>query len=127
MGQWLKGHTSFMKPVHRYEGTLWWEQQSLLFSGWDKKQRQRIDFRISRDTITDVAIGFDQHFGRMLDRQLGLFGFKPLIVRYRSRGKVTGAYLFARFSHGRIGIRRAKDNQRWLAFLQERVTQEDSR
>ncbi len=120
---WLTAHTSFMKPLHRYRGSLRVDPRELRLAGEDKRNDdRRVTVAIPLDAIRDVAMGFDAVFGRMEDRQIGLFDFKPLRVVYRS--PETGAdetiYLFARFHHAGIGWR-ASDNREVLALLQGRA------
>ncbi|MBC7188904.1 hypothetical protein H5U35_01645, partial [Candidatus Aerophobetes bacterium] len=35
---WIKAHTSFMKPLHRYEGVLELNEKKMSFAGRDVKE-----------------------------------------------------------------------------------------
>ncbi|KXB07280.1 hypothetical protein AKJ51_01595 [candidate division MSBL1 archaeon SCGC-AAA382A20] len=112
---WMRAHTSWMKPLHRYEGLLEITEDKLLLVGEDKEEGE-IELEIPVDRIDDVQFGFDETFSRGEDRQLGLFGFAPLRIRYESEEGEKKLYLFADF--GRFPIRNC-DNERVLEKLNE--------
>lgn len=37
---WIKAHTSFMKPLHRYDGVLELTEQKMKFTGRDVKEKR---------------------------------------------------------------------------------------
>ena len=119
--QWFFGHTSFMKPIHRYRGEIVWVNDSLVFQGWDLKERTDYQEIVRLSDITQVSIDFDRHFRQSMDRQLGIAGFRPLSVCYRVDDGDQIAYIFARFGYLWWGARTARDNQDWHDFLLNRL------
>ncbi|KXA93995.1 hypothetical protein AKJ66_00070 [candidate division MSBL1 archaeon SCGC-AAA259E22] len=106
---WMRAHTSWMKPLHRYEGTLELKGDKLIFFGEDAKEDGRIDLEIPLENIENVHLGFDETFRRREDRQIGLFGFAPLRIDYLTEGEEKKLYLFADF--GRFPIRNAENGE----------------
>lgn len=106
---WLKAHTSFMKPLHRYRGNLNLGGENLVFSGKDVKKKISFFLEIPYKNILDVFLGFDDIFKRREDRQIGLFGFMPLIIRYKLEEGEKSLYIFANFHHSLKG--RTSDNK----------------
>lgn len=103
---WIVAHTSFLKPLHRYEGALELDGSTLRYEGRGRRDGERLKLEIAADQIRDVHYGFDDCFRRGEDRQLGLLGFMPLRIRYRQPGhRERTIYLFARFRRGLLGRR----------------------
>jgi hypothetical protein len=95
---WLEAHTSFMRPLYRYVGTLVVDMHSLSFSGEDKKNESHFDLTIPRSDITGLHLGFDSVFKRIDDRALGFFHFVPLRIDFTQNGKDESIYVFANYS-----------------------------
>ena len=118
LGEWLIAHTSFLKPLHRWEGTLELADRSLRFEGCARRGGEPIKLSIETADISDVHYGFDDCFRRGEDRQMGLLGFMPLRIRYRKSGhRERTLYLFAGFSRTLLG-RRCR-NEELAAVLEE--------
>ncbi len=54
--EWLLAHTSFSKPLHRYEGELSLLNDKLYFEGLDKraKENDEVEIIIFRQQITEI-------------------------------------------------------------------------
>ena len=101
---WLKAHTSFMKPLHRYKGILKLEGRNLIFI--DKNKNEKIETKL--DNIKEVSLGFDKIFTGWEERAAPWN--KPLKIVYnKTDEKKETIYLFANFHH-RYGIR-TSDNK----------------
>ena len=94
---WLEAHTSFMRPLHRYYGTLEINCENLLFSGTDEKTGNSFDLMIKIPEITGIHLGYDHTFMRIEDRSLGLFHFVPLRIDFTMNGKEESIYVFANY------------------------------
>lgn len=53
---WVKAHTSFMKPLHRYEGVLELDEQKMTFTGKDVKVDKDFNLEIATGDITDIHL-----------------------------------------------------------------------
>ena len=106
---WIKAHTSFMKPLHRYSGMLSFESQVLVFHGQDKKGNGKLNLQIPLNSVTDIHFDFDDVFRRSEDRQLGLAGFKPLRITYQENNKKRTVYLFASFHRSMLTWRLSRN------------------
>lgn len=95
---WLEAHTSFMRPLHRYIGTLVVSQDSVSFSGEDEKMGSRFNLVIPRPGITGLHLGFDPVFKRIDDRSLGIFHFVPLRIDFTQNKRDESIYIFANYS-----------------------------
>lgn len=95
---WLAAHTSFMRPLHRYVGTLIVDPESVSFSGEDEKTGFRFNLTIPRKDITGLHLGFDSIFRRIDDRALGIFHFVPLRIDFTQNKKDESIYIFANYS-----------------------------
>lgn len=97
---WIKAHTSFMKPLHRYNGTLELNKETITFTGEDIKKNKTINLKIQTKDITDIHLGFDNIFKILEDR--AVIWNKPLRIRYNSKDGEKTIYLFANFhyTHG---------------------------
>jgi len=105
---WLEGHTSFMRPLHRYYGILNIDKEKLHFTGSDEKKGGQFSLTINITDITDVHLGYDNIFRRIEDRSLGIFQFVPLRINFIEKGKEASVYLFANYS----SLIRHSDNQK---------------
>ena len=106
---WLKAHTSFLKPLHRYEGILTVYTNSLNFSGMDKKAQTEISFDIEKHQITQLYLGFDPTFNILETR--GLNFWLLLRLTFLQDGKEEKLYLITNYSFG------LSDNKNCFEFL----------
>ena len=110
---WLRAHTSFMKPLHRYDGELTLTEDELRFRGRDtKKKGVGFQIEITRKDVKEVFLGFDDVFRRGESRGAGM-GYHPLRVRFARDGRIEAMYLitdFRRFSM-------SSANEEWEAKL----------
>jgi hypothetical protein len=114
-GDWLKAHVSFMKPLHRYTGSLWIEGGKLLFEGRDTRVGGRFGLAVPLADIREVRLGFDDLFRRWEDNDLGIFGLAPVRIIFRTETIQRTAYLYAGFRQGIIT--RRSENRRLLEEL----------
>jgi hypothetical protein len=105
---WLEAHTSFMRPLHRYSGTLEINHKNFLFRGTDEKAGNSFDLMIKISEITGIHLGYDNTFKRIEDRSLGIFHFVPLRIDFIVEGKEENIYVFANYS----SLIRHSDNQK---------------
>jgi hypothetical protein len=113
LADWLEAHTSFMRPLHRYYGTLNANNEQFSFSGSDEKKGGQFSLVINMSDITDIHLGYDSIFKRIEDRSLGLFHFVPLRINFTENHKEVSIYLFANYS----SIIRHSDNQQLFGEL----------
>lgn len=113
--EWMKAHTSFAKPLHRYEGVLELNNDELIFTGRDVKENKEFLIKIPLKDITDVYYGFDKVF-RGRDERAWPWN-KPLRIRYRYENGERTIYLFAHY-HIKKGIR-SSDNKEVYEKLKE--------
>jgi hypothetical protein len=109
---WIKAHTSFFRPLHRYAGVLELDDDSIIFDGMDLRQGVGFHLEIPVDDITDVYLGWDDVFTGFPLSRAGDRAYpwnKPLRLRYRANQAEKTIYLFVRF-HRKWGIR-ASDNR----------------
>ncbi|KAL2913492.1 hypothetical protein HK105_206952 [Polyrhizophydium stewartii] len=84
---WLEAHTSFMFPLHHFEGNVQLTDTHLVLEGRHKRDKnQSKSLRIAKDSIVSVTHGFDQRFRRGDERSLGLV-FSPVIISFRNSDK----------------------------------------
>ena len=101
---WLKAHTSFMKPLHNYKGSLKLNEKELNFKSSDDKHK----LQISLGDITEVTLGFDDLFTVWEERAAPWN--KPLKISYIDNGQEKTIYLFARF-HYKYGMRTSDNGE----------------
>lgn len=111
---WLRAHTSWMKPLHRYEGELTLEEDRLIFEGEDTKEDRHYKKEIRKEDVTEVYHGFDDSFRRREDRSIGI-RFKPLRVNYKENDKERTMYFVTDFSR----LTRGSNNKEWYEALRE--------
>jgi hypothetical protein len=104
---WLEAHTSFMRPLHRYTGTILLNPDLFSFTGSDEKTKTDFRLTISTIDIQGFHLGFDHIFKRIDDRSLGLFHFVPLRIDFSQGNKEESIYVFANYSR----LLRHSDNQ----------------
>lgn len=112
--EWIKAHTSTVRPAHRYEGAVTIEDHSLVFQGRDVKERRGFKEVIPLDKIGGVSLGLDRHFRGSPDCSFSLLKLKPLIIHYQTDDGKQTAYLFTDFNrqNGRVA-----GNQDWYEAL----------
>lgn len=106
---WLKAHTSFMKPIHRYEGDIEVKEDSI-----ELKDDKDFYLGISREDVLNLNHGFDDVFRRGEDRSLGST-LKPLMIEFDESGEKRGIYLFVNYSR----FPRISDNGEWFEYLSD--------
>ena len=110
---WIKAHTSFMRPLHRYRGTVKLTDKDLKFKGRDIKDKSSFQLKIPITDIKDVNLGFDKVFSGWEERAAPWN--KPLRIKYNKGGEERTIYIFARF-HRKFGLR-SSDNKKLLNDL----------
>lgn len=90
----------------------------MVLIGEGREGRKEVELEVFLDRVNGVQLGFDETFSRREDRQLGLFGFAPIRVKYGSEKKEKTLYLFAGF--GRLPIRNC-DNEEVMDELEEAI------
>ncbi|KXA95598.1 hypothetical protein AKJ36_00200 [candidate division MSBL1 archaeon SCGC-AAA259I07] len=103
---WLRAHTSFLKPLHRYDGELRLEE--------DTRGGGKYRLELDREDVTDLYHGFDEEFRRREDRSIGT-RFEPLRVRYEGDERERTMYLVTDFSR----LTRSSKNREWYEALRE--------
>lgn len=105
---WIKAHTSFMKPFHRYEGTFELNDNTILFSGEDVKENKHYSLQIKTKDIEDVKYGYDDVFTGWEDRAAPWN--KPLKIIFKSNNDKKCIYLFVSF-HRIKGVRSSENEK----------------
>jgi hypothetical protein len=107
---WLEAHTSFMRPFHKYRGSLSINGDILLFTGTEKKTGKDFQLNLLRGDIQELYLGFDSVFTIFETRNFG-FGWKPLRITYIRNNSTIQLYLIINYSLGRT------DNAIWMEIL----------
>ncbi len=110
---WLKAHTSFLKPLHKYKGDLILNKKHLIFAGKNVKTEEDFNLKIPIKDIIDIYLGFDKVFTGWEDRAYPWN--KPLKIVYKDQKQAT-IYIFANFHHKWWGLR-TSDNKKLLKEL----------
>ena len=108
---WLKAHTSMMKPLYRYEGTVQIDPSALGFTGMDVTTNEQFELRIPKHAVEQLYHGLDDVYSAGETRSMGLF-WKPIRIQYHSAGEHT-LYLIANYHMG------ITDNAQWYEALKE--------
>jgi hypothetical protein len=95
-GDWMEAHTSFLKPLHRYEGQMSILPDKLNFTGIDKRTVENTFFDIHKYQIVQLYLGFDESYNAMETRGLGLF-WLPLRLIFLLNGKEEKLYLITNY------------------------------
>ena len=111
---WLKAHTSFVKPLHRYEGNITLSDEKIVFDGKDKKTKNDCAIEINKIDVTDIYLGFDDVFKRGEERSLGI-SFQPLRIVFSKDEKEYILYLIIDFNR----LLRATKNKEWYEELKK--------
>jgi hypothetical protein len=109
---WMKAHTSFVKPLHRYEGNITLSDEKIVFDGKDIKTKNDCAIEINKIDVTDIYLGFDDVFKRGEDRSLGI-SFQPLRIVFSKDEKEYILYLIIDFNR----LLRATKNKEWYEEL----------
>ena len=109
---WMKAHTSFVKPLHRYEGKIILSDEKIMFDGKDKKTKNDYAIEINKIDVTDIHLGFDDVFKRGEDRSLGI-SFQPLRIKFSKDEKEHIMYFIIDFNR----LLRATKNKEWYEEL----------
>lgn len=109
---WLKAHTSFVKPLHRYEGNIELNDNKLIFKGHDKIDNKKFNLEIFKNEIVDLKLGFDETFTLNEDRSKGIT-FKPLKIVFNKDGKEYTVYLIINFKR----LTRTTNNKLWYESI----------
>ena len=108
MLDFIKSHTSFLKPLHFHEGEMILDNDVLRFDEHIKGKGAK-PVEIGKNQIRNVHLGFDDTFRRTDDRSLGLT-LEPLRIDFIDGLKETSIYLFA--DHNRVT--RTNQNKEWF-------------
>jgi hypothetical protein len=111
---WLKAHTSFVKPLHRYEGNITLSDEKIVLDGKDIKTKNDCAIEINKIDVTDIYLGFDDVFKRGEDRSLGI-SFQPLRIVFSKDEKEYILYLIIDFNR----LLRATKNKEWYEELKK--------
>jgi hypothetical protein len=106
---WLKAHTSFLQPLHRYEGHLTVYADNLHFSGIDKRTKEEVTFDIYKYQLLQLYLGFDKTFNLSETRGLGFW--LPLRITFLQEEKEEKLYLITNYNLG------FSDNKNCFEFL----------
>jgi len=105
---WIKAHTSFMKPLHRYQGSFEINDDTIMFSGEDVKENEEYILKIKDDDITDITYGYDDVFTGWEDRAAPWN--KPLKISFISKNGKKNVYFFVSF-HRKSGMRSSENKK----------------
>lgn len=109
---WLKAHTSFLKPLHRYEGEIRLKEKSIELIGKNVKTDEDYSLDISRKDVLNVDLGYDEVFRRREGRSLGI-GLTPLRIEYQDHEGHRKLYLFINYRR----FPRRSNNGKWFNEL----------
>jgi hypothetical protein len=111
---WIIAHTSFMKPLHRFEGQMTVHADRLQFHGKDRRRNEEVDFQLFKHQIDQFYLGFDETFSAFETRGLGL-GWQPLRINFSQQGQENKLYLIVNYQFG------FSDNSGFFEYLKEWV------
>lgn len=97
---WVKAHTSFQKPLHRYEGHLNLYADRLTFVGVDSKTNAKARFDFYKSQIDQLYLGFDEVYKSSETRSLGL-GWVPLRLTLSLDEGERYVYLITNYHFGK--------------------------
>ena len=109
----LKAHTSqpLGKPLHKYEGQITLDEESILLLGKDKDTKENFRLVVSRKGIQDVHLGWDD----ILKRWRNTRGFiRPLRITFGNHEKTRIIYIYAKKPRAKIF---GKENRRLYETL----------
>ena len=109
----LKAHTSqpLGKPLHKYEGQITLDEESILLHGKDKDAKENFRLVIPRKGILDVYLGWDE----ILKRWKNTRGFiRPLRIAFENHEKTRRIYIYTKKPRAKIY---GKENRRLYETL----------
>lgn len=112
LADWLKAHTSFLKPLHRYEGEIRLKEKSIELIGKNVKTDEDYSLDISRKDVLNVDLGYDEVFRRREERSLGVV-LTPLRIEYKEKERNRKIYLFINYRR----FSRRSSNGGWFREL----------
>lgn len=112
---WFAAHISFGKPLHRYEGVLSVQNNSLELAGNDKRTKEEFYLEIYKHGIEQLYLGFDETFNASETRGLGLT-WLPLRIVFTENEEERKLYLIINYQFGRT------DNKEYFEFLKQWVS-----
>ena len=118
--QWVKAHVKSRCPAHRYEGKLLLNDATLVFDGWDVKEKKQFEIEIPFDGIIDVYVGFSHDLQADIDPTFGIGGSVPFAVCYSVNGNNQTVYFNT--CSDNYPPHRHINNIRWYQELDEIVT-----
>ncbi len=117
---WIKIHVSVKQPVHRCEGQLLLQDETLVFHGRDMKEGGDFQLEIPLDAITDVNMGFDEEVEARIAFDFGTGGFEPFAVRYQDNGENQTVYFNTCPDNYQPHMN--FNNRKWYEMLDEMTT-----
>ena len=111
---WLAAHTSFSKPLYRYEGIITMQNDGLYFTGTDKRTQTEVDIIIYRSHITGLFYGYDDVYNISEVRGLGL-SWKPIRITFNETGEEQNLYAIFDYNMGNT------NNEEWFSLLQNYI------
>ncbi len=114
---WLKAHTGFLRPLHRYEGEIRLKEGWIELLGKEVQTDRDYYLKIQKEDLVGTDLGYDDIFRRREDRSLGI-GLTPLKIEYREREKDRRLYLFVKFRR----LTRTSKNREWFKELMNWMT-----
>jgi Arc/MetJ-type ribon-helix-helix transcriptional regulator len=118
-GDWFAAHTSFMLPIHRYNGEIRLFDDALVFYGKHAKTGKTEVVAVPFQSVVGVFVGFDEAYRRRETR--GGFNHEaPLRIDYKDGNSVRTVYVFVDFDR----VTRSNKNQEWFEFLQRIIQTE---
>jgi hypothetical protein len=109
---WLTAHTSFLKPLHRYEGLMSILSDRLSFFGKDKRTSTDFSLNIYKYQIEQLYLGLDETFNMMETR--GVM-WLPLRLTFMQNDKEEKLYVITNYHLG------WSDNKDYFEFLKNWV------
>jgi len=79
-------------PVNRYEGSLLFNDNALVFDGWDIKEKKQFVIEIPIAGIINVCVGFRRNLKENVDPVFGIAGTVPFVISYSIKGENQTAY-----------------------------------
>ena len=117
---WIKDHVSTRQPIHRYEGELLIECETLVFTGHDIREGKDFNLEIPLANITDIGLRFSEQLKASIDRTFGIGGPVPFVVQYQHDGRSETLYFNTSFKS--CFAHTEGNNRHWYETLYEILT-----
>ena len=117
---WIKDHVSTRQPVHRYEGELLIEGETLVFIGHDIKENKDFYLEIPLSSVNDIGLRFSEQLKASIDRAFGIGGPVPFVVQYQHDGRSETLYFNTSFKS--CFAHTEGNNRHWYETLYEILT-----